>query len=134
MLAGLCSCFSMPASLHRVPALVNCYSLKGVCPSRSESGAAGWGEEVMELLVGLNGDSTLDALLEPGKLVTLYLRAGGVGVSIYLQSVLRITFVLQRTANNHRPQKTTVLVEASKVLLGFCVVFGPLLQAISSVH
>ncbi len=35
----------------------------------------------MELLLALNGDCTLDVLLEPEKLATLYLGAGTVEVS-----------------------------------------------------
>ncbi len=69
----------MPANLREAPPLLNRYSLKGIRPSKEDSER--WSEEVMQLLKGLNGGCTLDALLEPGSIATLYLSTGGVKVS-----------------------------------------------------
>ncbi|XP_064393953.1 putative ATP-dependent RNA helicase TDRD12 isoform X2 [Halichondria panicea] len=70
------SCFPMPANLREAPPLLNRYYLKGIRPSKE--GLERWSDEVMQLLKGLNGDCTLDALLEPGNMATLYLKTGGV--------------------------------------------------------
>ncbi len=70
----------MPANLREAPPLLNRYYLKGIRPSKE--GLERWSDEVMQLLKGLNGDCTLDALLEPGNMATLYLKTGGVQVNI----------------------------------------------------
>ena len=72
----------MPANLREAPPLLNRYSLKGIRPSKEDSER--WSEEVMQLLKGLNGGCTLDALLEPN-IATLYLSTGGVKVSMVLR-------------------------------------------------